>query len=111
MIEKILGEITFAEYGIIKKYPYMIGLLLEFDFKDSSVVMTGSKYTVGISKKNCLADEMTRITSMIKNIEKVVNILNAAKCNYVSELIGKPVEVTLENNTFKDFRILTEGIR
>lgn len=41
-------------------------------------------------------------------MEFVNDILKAAKVNYVSELINKPVEVTIENNTFKNFRILTE---
>lgn len=40
--------------------------------------------------------------------EKVAAILKDAKVSSVSGLIGKPVEVTLEGNLFKDFRILTE---
>ena len=41
-------------------------------------------------------------------MEFINDILKAAKANYVSELINKPVEVIIENNAFKDFRILTE---
>ena len=40
--------------------------------------------------------------------EKVYQILKDAKVNYVSELVNKPVEVTIDKNCFKDFRILTE---
>jgi hypothetical protein len=38
----------------------------------------------------------------------ISKLLNEAKVHNVYELKGIPVEVTLENNTFKDFRILTE---
>ena len=46
--------------------------------------------------------------SIVLVIEYIDRILEDAKVNYVSELLNKPVEVTIENNTFKDFRILTE---
>lgn len=48
------------------------------------------------------------MVAVTQTIEFVNDILKAAKVNYVSELINKPVEVTIENDTFKDFRILTE---
>ena len=41
-------------------------------------------------------------------IEDLDLILQDAKVVYVSQLINKPVEVEIEDNTFKDFRILTE---
>ena len=49
-----------------------------------------------------------REESITKSVEEVNQILKDAKVNYVSELVNKQVEVTMENNTFKDFRILTE---
>ena len=45
---------------------------------------------------------------MVKNAEFIYDLLSAAGCDYVSGLVGKPVEVVFENNTFKEFRILTE---
>jgi hypothetical protein len=106
MIEKYLGKIDFAEYGTIKDYPFMIGLQLGFAFNGCGV-MDGGKYTVNISKE-CRWEEREAeevITNQTRNIYK---ILCDAKCNYISELIGKPVELTIENNAFKEFRILTE---
>ena len=41
-------------------------------------------------------------------VDKIYQILQDAKVNYVSQLVNKPVEVVIEKNTFKDFRILTE---
>ena len=40
--------------------------------------------------------------------EEVYAFLKAAKVRNVDDLIGKPIEVTMENRSLKDFRILTE---
>ena len=106
MTTKELGKITFAEFGTVRDYPFLIGLQLGFRM-DGSGVMDGGKYTVNISPE-CKWKEMNREATIIKSIEEVNRILKDAKVNYVSELLNKPVEVTIEDNTFKDFRILTE---
>ena len=106
MTTKELGKITFAEFGTIRDYPFLIGLQLGFRMGGSSV-MDGGKYTVNISTE-CKWKDFTREATITKSIEEVNRILEDAKVNYVSELLNKPVEVTMENNTFKDFRILTE---
>ena len=74
---------------------------------NGSAVMDGGKYTVNISPE-CKWKKTNREESITKSVEEVNQILKDAKVNYVSELVNKPVEVTMENNTFKDFRILTE---
>lgn len=106
MIEKYLGKIDFAEYGTIKDYPFMIGLQLGFAFNGCGV-MDGGKYTVNISAE-CKCDSSDIERAVTIQTRQLYKILKDAKCNYVSELIGKPVEVTIENNAFSDFRILTE---
>lgn len=104
---KILGKIDFAEYGTIKDYPFLIGLQLGFKLGDGCGIMDGGKYTVNIDKE-CRWEESERTTAVTVSIENIYQILKDAKVNYVSQLVNKPVEVTIENNTFKDFRILTE---
>lgn len=106
MTTKELGKITFAEFGTIRDYPFLIGLQLGF-LMGGSGVMDGGKYTVNISPE-CKWKDLNRETTITKSIEEVNRILEDAKVNYVSELLNKPVVVTMENNTFKDFRILTE---
>lgn len=106
MATKELGKITFAEFGTIRDYPFLIGLQLGFRM-GRSTVMDGGKYTVNISTE-CKWKDFTREATITKSIEEVNRILKDAKVNYVSELLNKPVEVTMEGNTFKDFRILTE---
>lgn len=106
MTGKFLGKINFAEFGTVRDYPFLIGLQLGFSM-DGSSVMDGGKYTVNIDKK-CRWNETERQEAVTVTMERLYEILNKAKVNYVSELVNMPVEVTLEDNLFKDFRILTE---
>lgn len=102
---KELGKIIFAEYGILKGCPNLIGLQLGFSI-GCKKVEDGGKYTVFINYENDEnIDQKSIIADSVRNVHQ---ILKDAKVNYVSELINKPVEVTMEDNTFKDFRILTE---
>lgn len=107
MTGKILGKIDFAEYGTIRDYPFLIGLQLGFKLGDGTGVMDGGSNTVNISKE-CRWEESERKDAITVSVEKVYQILKDAKVNYVSQLVNKPVEVTIEKNCFKDFRILTE---
>lgn len=106
MTEKLLGKIDFAEFGTIRDYPFLIGLQLGFSMGGTGV-MDGGRYTVNINP-NCRWKNGERSEAITKTVEKINSILKDAKVHYVSELINKPVEVTIEDNTFKDFRILTE---
>ena len=107
MTGKILGKINFAEYGTVRDYPFLIGLQLGFKLGDGTGVMDGGSNTINISKE-CKWEEPEREAAITVSVEKVYQILKNAKVNYVSELINKPVEVTIDKNCFKDFRILTE---
>ena len=107
MTEKILGKITFAEYGTVKDHPFLIGLQLGFKLGDGTSVMDGGSNTVNINEE-CRWEEAEREAAITVSIEKLCKILEDAKVNYVSQLINKPVEVTIDQNCFKDFRILTE---
>ena len=106
MTEKVLGKIDFAEFGTFKERPFLIGLQLGFSMSGCGV-MDGGKYTVNISP-DCRWESDERSNAIVGMVEYVNDILKSAKANYVSELIGKPVEITIIDNCFKDFRILTE---
>lgn len=106
MTKKLLGKIDYAEFGLYPDRPFLYGLILGFTFPDGGVG-DGGKYTVNISKE-CRWEESERQEAITKQAEQLRDILQAAKCNYVSELKNKPVEVTIEDNSFKSFRILTE---
>lgn len=104
--EKLLGKIDYAEFGLYPDRPFLYGLMLGFSFPGEGV-SDGGKYTVNISP-NCRWEESERQEAITKQAEHLRDILKDAKCNYVSELKNKPVEVIIQNNTFKSFRILTE---
>lgn len=108
MTVKQLGKITFAEFGVNKDYPFLIGLQLGFKLSDKSYIGAGGKYIININPNCKWESEKQRTEAITKTVEFVNDILKAAKVHYVSELINIPVEVTIENNCFKDFRILTE---
>lgn len=104
MTEKVLGRIDFAEFGTNKDYPFLIGIQLGIQLGDKRGI---GKYTVYIN----FDDEQEKTVNMetvAQNVKFINDTLKAAKVNYISELMDKPVVVTIENNCFKDFRILTE---
>ena len=107
MTKKILGKITCAEFGQIVDYPFLFGLQLYFSLGDGTSIGCGSRYTVNINEQ-CGWDKFDIQEALMTDIYELNKILNDAKVSHVSQLINKPVEVEIENNTFKDFRILTE---
>ena len=107
MTEKVLGKIDFAEFGTIRDYPFLIGLQLGFKLGDGGCIMDGGSNTVNINPE-CRWKTCEREVAITAAVEQVDKILKDAKVNYVSQLLNKPVEVEIEKNTFKSFRILTE---
>lgn len=107
MTEKVLGKIDFAEFGTIRDHSFLIGLQLGFKLGDGGGIMNGGSNTVNISPE-CRWETCEREAAITAVVEQVDKILRDAKVNYVSQLLNKPVEVEIEENTFKSFRILTE---
>ena len=66
-----------------------------------------TEYTVNVSPE-CRWSADERTIAIVKNVEFVYDLLSAAGCDYVSGLVGKPVEAVFEDYLFKEFRILTE---
>ena len=110
MIEKFLGKIEKAEFGTIVDYPFLMGLQLTFSLSGGCAgVGDGGEYTVNMSKEcKWEGGEIERNAKVYMRQHELYELLKRAKVNFVSELKNKPVEVTLEDYTFKDFRILTE---
>ena len=107
MTEKLLGKISDVRFGFIPDYPFLFGLDLTFKLSDSSGIGTGGKYTVNISEA-CKWSEEEKNAALIDMINQVIKIMKDAKITNISDLKNKPVEVTIDRNIFKDFRILTE---
>jgi hypothetical protein len=101
-MEKRLGKITSAKFGIVDDYPFLIGLLLQFKMESSSVG-DGGKHTINIHN--------VRPEDTLDIFKYIHKLLKEAKVSCVEDLKGVPVEITLyEGQIFHDFRILTEVI-
>lgn len=103
---KFLGKITKAEYGKYPGYEYLMGIKLEFRF-DGSGIGCGGKYMINMNP-DCEWSKEERADAIAKSVEHIKQILDDAKVHYVSELVGKPIEIEIKGQTFKGFRILTE---
>lgn len=107
MTGKLLGKISDVRFGFIPDYPFLFGLDLTFKLSDSSYIGTGGQYTVNISEA-CKWSEEERNAALIDMINQVIKVMKDAEITNISDLKNKPVEVTIDQNMFKDFRILTE---
>lgn len=109
-MEKELGKITNAYFGIGGYQDAQLGLHLVFQ---------GG--CVGCSTNHCTWDyniientetsnwgEEDRSQRVVEIVRKVSNLLHQAKVKKVSDLKGIPVEMIFENQSLKDYRILTE---
>jgi len=107
MLEKKLAKISRAYFGVISDYPFLMGLDLSFS-ADSWGIGSGGRDMVNMNTEAKWSNDAEHKEAVFKMVLKVKSILEEAKVESVHALIGKPVEVTIENNVFKDFRILTE---
>lgn len=108
MTKSYLGKIVKAEYGLIRDHPFLMGLQLEFKFDGCAHVGDGGCFTVNMSDECDWESDAYWNKVIAEKSDAVYKLLNDAKCCTVSQLVGKPVEVTLKDNCFEDFRILTE---
>lgn len=107
-------KIRSVSFGLGGYQGCQFGLFLDFEQKGGSGV--SDFVTGGWDYQSIKVDEYTKwtekerdheMTLMCKTISK---ILSAAKVNDVQHLKGKPVEVVIEGNMLKSWRILEEVI-
>lgn len=105
MNEKVLGKITSINYGLIDKS--RLGIL--FTFKINGDFVCG-EFTAPIIEMNERTEwtEEDRKNEMVEIQFQINEWLKQAKVNFIEELRNVPVEVELDRNMFKSFRILTE---
>lgn len=105
---KFLGKIEKAEFGTIMDYPFLLGLQFKFKFNECDYISDGGMYTININKDCKWSSEDNKNKAYQKVLNDLKKILEDAKVNHVSQLVNKPIEIEIESNTFKSFRILTE---
>jgi hypothetical protein len=107
MVEKLLGKITKAEFGWGGYNDAMLGLTLSFASNSSGVSFHRGDWGVECTE-HCRWTEAERLNGLGKAIMYLGTILTNAKKQSVHQLVGTPVELTLEGNLLKDWRVLTE---
>ncbi|MED1436940.1 MULTISPECIES: hypothetical protein [Bacillus cereus group] len=107
MEQKYLGKIVKAEFGTHRDRPFLMGLQLEFRF-DNGGVSCGSRHLININNDCKWDSEEDKNTAYQRVLKELAFVLKEAKVNTVSELVGKPIEITIENQMYKSFCILTE---
>lgn len=108
MSKKYLGKITNAEFGAYPDRPFLVGLQLAFKFDNGLCVTDGGFHTINVNDTCKWESEEQKNEAFQKVLKDLSKLLKEAKVNYVSELANKPIEIEIENQMFKSFRILTE---
>lgn len=106
-LKKELGRISMASFGFGGYQDVQIGLTLQFEGNGWGCEKFDG-FWAGKRSESAKWTEGDRTFALGDMAKRVSNLLIDAKARDVSELVDKPVELTFENNTLKDFRILTE---
>lgn len=107
MKEVKLAKIESAKFGCFQDRDFLFGMILGFSGKGWGVGC-GGRYTINMSKDCRWKSDAEKKEWMEKTMQFAYDTIQTAKVDSVEELVGIPVEVTLEKNTFESFRILTE---
>lgn len=119
MAEILIGKIVRAEFGKHPKYDWCLGLNLyaECSYGIFDISNANGGYRVELfgrmsSCKGLTITEEQRYEIVTKHIQRIEKLLEDAKCRYVSELVGKSVEMELRHNgSFwycEEFKIITD---
>jgi hypothetical protein len=108
--EKRLGKIQKATFGIGAYNDVMIGLHIIFSGEGWGIGDNNSTWdsTLVPWTHHCKWSPESRDAEYAKIVHFVSKILADAKVQSVHELVGIPVEITLNGNTLKEWRVLTE---
>ncbi len=106
---KQIGKISAARFGFGGYQDACIGLSLTFESKGWGVGTFVGGWAIERSEY-CKWSEGERRDSLADAVWKLKETLEQAHKQHVGELVGVPVEVTLEGNLLKDWRVLTEVI-
>lgn len=106
---KEIGVIQSAKFGWSGYQDVQIGLSVTLKMKGSGVVSFDGFW--GLERSDhCKWTEEERQRYLGETVMRLAKILTDAKKNHVEELVGVPVEVTLDGNLLKSWRVLTEVI-
>ena len=109
MTKTMLGKIYGCFFGLLDR---QIGLHLTFSCSDGSGMCDSlSMWDTSIKvTQSTMWTEEDRDRQYVSIVRRVSDVLMQAKKTDVSKLVGTPVELTIEDNTLRSWRVLTEVI-
>jgi hypothetical protein len=110
-MEKKLGKIDSIQFGVGGYNEAMFGCNFNFTFNGccgcGDFISGGWVNTITISEYTKWTEE-DRSKSRLEMINRIETIMSDAKVDDITNLRGKPVELTFDGMTLKSWRILTE---
>ena len=106
MIRKELGKITKAYYGFGGYQDAMTGISFTLEMGGSGVCDFWGMWSD--RSKHCKWTIRDQIDSHGEVANRITKLLHEAKVDRVEKLVNTPIEVTMEHNKLKSWRILTE---
>lgn len=109
-IRKELGKISSVSFGHGGYQDVQIGLSVSLEMGGAGVSDFKGNWSPSFIKwsPTCKWTEADRDAGFAELVRYIDKLLKQAKVSDVSKLKGIPVEVTIEGNTLKSWRILTE---
>jgi len=107
-MEKILGKIEKVRYGFGGYDDAMFGLSLTFSMDGGKRGVSDFRGTWITRSSNAQFSESEWLNSYTNTAVFIRDLLLQAKVKEISQLAGTPVEVEVDQNTLKSWRVLTE---
>ena len=109
---KKLGKISNIKFGHGGYQDSMLGLTISFEMSGSGVCDFKGfwDYHLIDHTTSCKWSKIERDNYFVDVVKLISNLLNDAKVSDLNKLKNKPVELTFEGNTLREWRILTEVI-
>ena len=109
-MEKLLGKIESIKFGYVGYQDMQFGLQITFSAKGFGVCDTIAEAWVtdmSISKHSQWSEE-DRDSAYARTARRINEIMRKAKVTDINKLVNIPVELTIEGNTLKEWRVLEE---
>jgi hypothetical protein len=103
-----LGKIERAEFGFIDQGQIFLGFSVKLAFDGESSTHAWRLRNPNREEIDSDSFREVRNSHIVDLIRHIAKVLEDAKVDSISELVGKPVEVTIRMNIVDDWRILAE---
>jgi len=98
MSGKYLGKIVRVNFGAIDDYPFLFGISYEFNYNGWTIC---GHDVVNTNLNGCELE-------LGKMLKRLLDNIKDAKVQRFQDLVGIPIELTINNGQFQSFRILKE---